>query len=97
MQQGCHLDVVHHLQIEVVFGAFQNQGAAHVGRRVVEVKDDVVGVGAPLRSEYPVDFLGSLHLVEQVIPSLGAAGISIRKQSHANPSAVHQIIQLKDH
>lgn len=38
------LNVVHHLQVEVVFGALQDQRAAHVGRGVVEVEDHVVGV-----------------------------------------------------
>lgn len=71
---GFHLDVVHHLQIKVVFGALQNQSAAHVGGRVVEVKDDIIGLWASFRSKYPVDLLGSLDLIGQVISSWGTAG-----------------------
>lgn len=66
-----HLDVVHHLQIKVIFGALQNQSAAHVGRRVVEVKDNIVGLRASFGPKYPVDLLGSLHLVGQVISFWG--------------------------
>lgn len=70
---GCHLYVVHHLQIKVVLGVLQDQGAAHIGRRIVEIKNDIVGLGAPLGSEHLVDFLGSLHLVGQIVSTGSAA------------------------
>lgn len=66
-----HLDVVHHLQVEVVFGVLQNQSAAHVGRGVVEVKDDVIGFRTSFGSKYPVDLLSSLDLVGQVVSPRG--------------------------
>lgn len=51
----------------MVFGALQDQSAAHVGRCVVEVKDHVVGLWGSFGPEYPVDLLGSLHLIGQVV------------------------------
>ncbi len=65
----------------MVFGALQNESAAHVGRRVVEVKDNIVGVWASFGAKYPVDLLGSLHLVGQVISSRGTAGQHIHSLS----------------
>lgn len=69
-----HLYVIHHLQAEAVFGALQDQSAAHVGRGVVEVKDHVVRLWASFGSKNPVDLLGSLHLIGQLIPSCCTMG-----------------------
>lgn len=71
--QGHHLDVVHHLQVEVIFGALQNESAAHIGCRIVEVKDDIIGIRASFGPKYPVDLLGSLHLIGQVVSSWGTS------------------------
>lgn len=68
------LDVVHHLQVEVVFGALQDQRAAHVGRGVVEVEDDIVGVWGSFGPKHPVDLLRSLHLVGKVVSFWGTSG-----------------------
>lgn len=78
-----HLDIVHHLQVEVVFGAFQDQGAAHVGCCVVEVKDDIVGFWASFGSKYPVDLLGPLHLVGQIIPRCATGKHSALESSYS--------------
>lgn len=72
--RSLHLYVIHHLQTEVVFGALQDQSAAHVGCGVVEVKDHVVGLWASFRSKNPVDLLGSLHLIGQLITSCCTMG-----------------------
>lgn len=55
----------------MVFGVLQNQSAAHVGRGVVEVEDDVIGLRTPFGSKYPVDLLSSLDLVGQVVSPRG--------------------------
>lgn len=72
------LDVVHHLQVEVVFGALQDQRAAHVGRGVVKVKDHVVGVWGSFGPEHLVDLLRPLHLVRQVVSFRGTSGHNSR-------------------
>lgn len=72
------LDVVHHLQVEVVFRALQDQRAAHVGRSVVEVEDHVVGVWGSFGSKHPVDLLRPLNLVRQVISFRGTSGHNSR-------------------
>lgn len=53
----------------MVFGALQNQGAAHVGGGVVEVEDDVVCLRASFGSKHPVDLLGSPHLIRELVSS----------------------------
>ena len=67
-----HLDITHHLKVEVVVRALQNQSAAHVGRGVVEVKDHIEGIWTSLWSKYPVDLLGPLNLIGQVLSTRGA-------------------------
>lgn len=53
----------------MVFGALQNQGAAHVGGGVVKVKDDVVSLWASFGSKHSVDLLGSPHFIGELVSS----------------------------
>lgn len=55
----------------MVLGVLQDQSAAHVGRGVVEVKDDIIGFRTAFGSKYPVDLLSSLDLVGQLVSPRG--------------------------
>lgn len=65
---------MHHLKVEVVCRALQDECGAHVGCGVMEVNDDVVGVRTSFRSEYLVDFLGSANFIRQLVSTWRAAG-----------------------
>lgn len=77
----------------MVFGALQDQSAAHVGRSVVEVKDNIVSLRAAFGPKHPVDLLRSLHLIGQVISFWGT-----EEQTHGHKLAVRyrHIYRLSD-
>lgn len=51
----------------MVCGALQDKRRAHVGCGVMEVKDNIIGIGASFRSKDLIDFLGSLNFVWQLV------------------------------
>lgn len=70
--RSSYFDVMHHLEVELVCRALQDEGGAHVGSGVVEVEDDVVSVWATLGPKDLINFFGSLNFIWQPV-STGCA------------------------
>lgn len=60
-----YFNIMHHLKVEEVCWAFQDEGGAHVWGGVVKVKDDIICLWASFGSEQPIYFLGSLDFIWQ--------------------------------
>lgn len=69
---------MHHLKVEVVCRALQDERGAHVGCGVMEVKDNIIGIWTSFRSKYLIDFLGSLNFIWQLVSTWHAVERSWR-------------------
>lgn len=69
--QEVYFYIMHHLKVEVVRRALQDERGPHVGCGIVEVEDDIISVRAALRSKHLIYFLGSLNFVRLLVSVRG--------------------------